>query len=194
MCIVGQPAPETVCDAVVHGKDFHDAYNLADLKGQYVFLFFYPLDFTFVCPSEIIAFQEKLHEFEQRNCQVIGASIDSKFSHHAWLQQERKKGGIQGVTYPLLADVTKTVSRSFGVLDEEEGIAKRGQFIIDKEGIIRHVLINDLGIGRSVDEGIRLLDALQFTEKHGEVCPANWKPGEKAMKADQQGLEDYFGK
>ena len=192
MCLIGKEAPEAVADAVIEGKEIQENYNLADLRGKYVLLFFYPADFTFVCPSELHAFQTALPEFEKRGCQVVGASVDGKYSHYAWLQKPKKEGGIKGVTYPILADITKVISRNFGVLNEEKGIAYRGLFLIDKEGIVRHSLINDFPLGRSVEEALRILDALKHTEKNGEVCPADWKVGEKAIKADHQGLKDYF--
>ncbi|MCK4934667.1 MAG: peroxiredoxin, partial [Simkaniaceae bacterium] len=154
--------------------------------------FFYPLDFTFVCPTELIAFQEKLEEFSKRNCQVIGCSVDSPYSHLAWIKTPRNKGGIEGITYPLVSDLQKTISKDYQVLNEEEGVAYRGLYLIDKKGVIRHLLINDLPLGRSVDEVLRLLDALIFFEVNGEVCPANWHAGEKTMKPTQEGLAEYF--
>jgi alkyl hydroperoxide reductase subunit AhpC len=153
-------------------------------------LFFYPLDFTFVCPTELIAFSERVKEFEALNCAVVGASVDSKFSHLAWTQQPRKKGGLGGLNYPLLADLTKKISSDFGVLIEKDGIALRGTFIIDPKGTVRHIQINDLGVGRSVDETLRLLEGFQFADEHGEVCPAGWKKGEKTI--DPSKAEDYF--
>jgi peroxiredoxin (alkyl hydroperoxide reductase subunit C) len=179
---VTMPAPDFAATALV-GEEFKNI-KLSDYKGKYVVLYFYPLDFTFVCPTEIIAFDEKLAEFKKRNTEVLGVSVDSQFSHLAWNKLERTKGGLGGVRYPLIADLNKNISRSYGVLLEDAGIALRGLFIIDKEGIVRHLLVNDLPLGRSVDEAIRVLDALQFVEKHGEVCPANWQPGEATMKPD----------
>ena len=157
-------------------------------------LYFYPLDFTFVCPTEIIAFQDSLEEFTKRNAVVLGVSVDSVFSHLAWNAQSRKEGGLGGVTYPLIADLNKEIARKYGVLLEDAGVALRGLFLIDKEGVIRHCVINDLPLGRSIPEAIRVLDALQFVEQHGEVCPANWKPGEVSMKADPKGSKEYFSK
>jgi len=154
-------------------------------------LFFYPLDFTFVCPTEIISMSDRMEEFELRNAQVLGVSVDSQFSHIAWRNTPRKKGGIGEITYPLVSDLDKSISRQYGVLVEKPGIALRGLFIIDKLGKIRHITINDLPLGRNVDEVLRVLDAIQFNEKHGEVCPANWKQGDKGMKPDQKGLENY---
>lgn len=187
--LIGKKAPAFKTKAVVN-KQICD-FSLDDHRGKYLF-FFYPLDFTFVCPTELHAFQDRLKEFEERNALVIGASVDSVYSHLAWASTPKAKGGIEGVTYPLVSDLNKTIAKSYGVLKEEDGIAYRGQFLIDKQGIIRHQLINDLPIGRSVDEALRILDALIFHEKHGEVCPANWKNGAKSMKATNEGLATYF--
>ncbi len=189
--LVGKKAPEFNLKAVVKGK-IEDQYSLASLKGKYVILFFYPLDFTFVCPTELHAFQDKLKEFEERGAQVVGCSVDSCFSHSAWLNTPRSKGGIQGVEYPILSDINKSVCKAYDVLKEDEGIAYRGLFLIDKQGIVRHQVVNDLPLGRSVDEALRMMDALIFFEKHGEVCPANWQTGKKSMRATQEGLSDYF--
>lgn len=191
MVLVTQQAPDFDVKAVKETQVI-DSFKLSDYRGKYVVLFFYPLDFTFVCPTELHAFQEELAEFEKRNVQVVGASTDSHFSHLAWLNTPKAQGGIQGVQYPIIADFNKTVSRDYGVLLEGAGIALRGLFLIDKEGIVQHQLINNLPLGRSVDEVLRLVDALQFTEKYGEVCPANWSEGKKAMKADNAGLKKYF--
>ncbi len=191
--LVSKPAPAFSADAVVSGSEFASDFTLSQFKGnKYVVLFFYPLDFTFVCPTELHAFQEKLADFEARNTQVIGVSVDSKFSHHAWLNTPKSKGGIEGVKYPLVSDLNKTIARDYDVLFEDAGIAFRGLFLIDKEGIVQHQLVNNLPLGRNVDEAIRLIDALQFTEEHGEVCPANWNKGDKAMVPDQNGLESFF--
>lgn len=191
MSLVGKKAPEFKAKAVVKDK-FLDNFCLSDFLGKYVVFFFYPLDFTFVCPTELHAFQEKLKEFEKRNTQLIGCSVDSCFSHAAWLSTPKCKGGIEGVSYPIVSDINKSISKSYQVLKEEDGIAYRGLFLIDREGIVRHQLVNDLPIGRSVDEVLRLIDALTFHEKNGEVCPANWKSGAKGMKADNDGLVEYF--
>ena len=192
MCVaVQKKAPDFKAEAVVDGE--FKTVSLEDYKGKYVVLFFYPLDFTFVCPTELHAFQERLSEFESRNTQVIGVSVDSKFSHYAWLNTPKSKGGIEGVKYPLVADLTKEISKNYGVLLEDAGVALRGLFLIDREGIVRHITINDLPLGRNIDEVLRLIDALQYTEEHGEVCPANWEKGKKAMKPSQDGLEEYFG-
>lgn len=191
MLLIGKKAPEFKAKAVVKDK-LYDHFCLSDFLGKYIVFFFYPLDFTFVCPTELHAFQEMSQEFEKRNAQVIGCSVDSCFSHLAWLNTPKEKGGVQGITYPLISDLNKAISRSFSVLKEDEGIAYRGLFLIDKEGIIRHQLINDLPLGRSVDEALRLLDALIFHEKHGEVCPANWTPKQKSMKPTSEGIIEFF--
>jgi peroxiredoxin 2/4 len=190
--LVGKKAPYFEGDAVV-GNDFKKI-TLNDFKGKYVCLFFYPLDFTFVCPTELHAFSDKIDEFKKRNCEVIACSVDSKFSHMAWLKTPRNKGGIEGVKYPIISDLHKTIARSYGTLFEDDGVAFRGLFLINKDGIVEHVTINNLPLGRNVDEYIRLLDAMQFHAEHGEVCPANWKKGETGMKADNKGLEDWFAK
>lgn len=191
MTLVGKKAPEFQSKAVIKDQIVED-FCLSDFSGKYIVFFFYPLDFTFVCPTELHAFQKKLEEFEQRGAQVIGCSVDSHFSHLAWLNMPVAKGGIQGVTYPLVSDLNKTIAKDFEVLKEDEGVAYRGLFLIDKEGVVRHQLVNDLPLGRSVDEALRLLDALAFHEKNGEVCPANWKTGALAMKPNEKGLAEYF--
>jgi len=189
--LVGKKAPEFVAKAVVEQKIVED-FSLTDLKGNYVVFFFYPLDFTFVCPTELHAFQEKAEEFKKRDAHVVGCSVDSWFSHLNWLNTPKSKGGIEGVKYPIVSDLTKSIARDFDVLKEDEGIAYRGLFLIDKEGVVRHQIVNDLPLGRSTDEALRMLDSLIFFEKHGEVCPANWQQGEKAMKPDQEGLVKYY--
>jgi len=191
--LVGKKAPDFKATAVVNGNDFKEV-KLSDYHGKYVVMFFYPLDFTFVCPTELHAFQEKLDTFKKLNCQVLGVSIDSHFSHMAWLNTPKTEGGIKGVTYPVIADIHKTIARDYDVLIPEAGVALRGTFLIDKNGVVQQQTINNLPLGRSVDEMIRLLEALQYTETHGEVCPANWKKGETAMKATQDGLKSYFKK
>lgn len=190
--LVGKNAPDFKATAVVNG-DFKQV-SLSDYRGKYVLLFFYPLDFTFVCPTEMHAFQEKLDTFKKLNTEVIGVSVDSQFSHLAWLNTKREDGGIEGVKYPIVADINKTIARDYDVLIPDAGVALRGAFLIDKQGKVRQQTINDLPLGRNVDELIRLVEALQFHEEHGEVCPANWKKGDKAMKADQAGLKAYFKK
>ena len=190
--LVGKPAPEFNVKAVVNGGEIVDSYTLSSLRGKYVLLFFYPLDFTFVCPTELHAFQEKLAEFEKRNVQVLGCSVDSWHSHVAWLNTPKALGGIQGVTYPILSDFHKTISRDYDVLKESLGASYRGLFLIDKAGIVKHQLVNDTDLGRSIDEAVRMVDALQHTEKYGEVCPANWKSGDEAMKASRASVVEYF--
>lgn len=189
--LIGKQAPQFKASAVV-GKKIVSDFSLQNFLGRYVVFFFYPLDFTFVCPTELHAFQQELSNFEKRGAQVVGCSVDSANSHYAWLCTPKARGGIEGVTYPLVADLTKSIARDYHVLKEDEGIAYRGLFILDKQGIVRHQLVNDLPLGRSVAEALRTLDALMFYEANGEVCPANWKQGDKTMKPTQQGLEDYF--
>ena len=192
MSLVGKRFPEFTAKAVVN-RSFHNDFSLTQYTGKYVVFFFYPLDFTFVCPTELHAFQEKSKEFADRNAVVVGCSVDSCYSHFAWLSVPKEKGGIDGIEYPLVSDLNKTISKSFGVLKEDEGIAYRGLFLLDRNGIVRHQLINDLPLGRSVDEVLRILDALIFFENNGEVCPANWKVGCKGMKPTDAGLKQYFG-
>ena len=204
--LIGKKAPSFKTDAVINGGEFAENFSLEQYQGKKeVIFFFYPLDFTFVCPTELLAFQEKLAEFEKRNVQVVGCSIDSKFSHWAWINTSKNNGGIQGVTYPIVSDLSKTIAENYGVLAgeydiDEEGnsefsgapVAYRGLFLIDKKGVIRHCVINDLPLGRNVDEAIRMVDALQHFENHGEVCPANWNEGEAAMIPDADGVASYL--
>jgi len=193
MIQIGQKAPDFKAAAVMEDGSFKDI-SLSDYKGKYVVLFFYPLDFTFVCPTEIVAFSDTAGEFQKRGVQVLGASIDSKFSHLAWRKTPKKEGGLGDIKYPLLADVTKEISRKYNVLLEDAGIALRGLFLIDKEGTLRHMVVNDLPLGRSVEEALRMIDALQYFEKNGEVCPANWKPGSDTIKPDVEKSKQYFSK
>jgi len=190
--LVGNKAPDFEAEAVFD-QEFIKV-KLSDYIGKkYVILFFYPLDFTFVCPTEITAFSDRHSEFEKLNTEVLGVSVDSVFSHLAWVQTDRKSGGLGDLNYPLISDVTKSISKSFGVLIHDQGIALRGLFIIDKEGVIQHSTINNLGIGRSVDETMRTLQALQYIQENpDEVCPAGWKPGEKSMKPDPKLSKEYF--
>jgi peroxiredoxin (alkyl hydroperoxide reductase subunit C) len=190
--LVGRPAPDFNEAAVVNGSTFVDSCQLSSYRGKYVVLFFYPLDFTFVCPTELHAFQEKIDEFKKRNVEVLGCSVDSKFSHFAWLNTSRSKGGIQGVTYPLISDINKTIAKDYDVLTPDGSVALRGLFLIDREGVVKHQVVNDLGLGRNIDEVLRIVDALQFTEEFGEVCPANWNKGDKTMKPTDEGLKEYF--
>lgn len=204
--LVGKKAPSFSANAVVNGNEIVENYSLDQFLGKkYVVLFFYPADFTFVCPTELIAFQDSLGEFESRDVAVVAASTDSAFSHWKWLQTPQNDGGIQGVTYPIVSDQTLMISSNYDVLagemdynDEGEPTfvgnpqAYRGLFLIDKDGIVRHQVVNDMPLGRNVEEVIRLVDALQFTEEHGEVCPANWKKGKEGLKATQEGISDYL--
>lgn len=206
--LVGKKAPSFKAPAVVNGGEMVEGFSLDQYIGKkYVIFFFYPADFTFVCPTEILAFEEKMNEFEKRNVAVVGCSVDSQFSHWKWLQTELKDGGIKGVKYPLVADQAKTIAENYNVLAGEyeyaedgeisfEGIpmAYRGLFLIDKEGVVRHQVVNDMPLGRSVDETLRMVDALQYFEKHGEVCPADWHPGDDALQATQEGVAEYLGK
>jgi peroxiredoxin (alkyl hydroperoxide reductase subunit C) len=208
MTLVTRKAPEFSAPAAINGNETVDNFSLQQYLGsKYVLFFFYPKDFTFVCPSELIAFQAKLAEFEKRDVAVVGCSTDTEQTHLAWLNTEKNNGGIKGITYPLVADVDKTIATNFGVLageyDYNEAgqlafngipVALRGTFLIDKEGIVRHGSVNDLPLGRSIDEFLRLVDALQFTEEHGEVCPANWKEGEDGMVATADGVANYLTK
>jgi peroxiredoxin 2/4 len=191
MSLIGQKAPEFKAKAVIKDK-IYDDFCLSEYNGKYIVFFFYPLDFTFVCPTELHAFQERLKDFEKRNAMVVACSVDSSYSHLAWLNVPKSKGGILGVTYPIVSDLNKHISRNYEVLKEDEGVAYRGLFLIDRDEVIRHQLVNDLPLGRSVDEALRMLDALIFHEQNGEVCPANWKSGAKAMKPTEQGVADYF--
>lgn len=204
--LVGKKSPSFSAKAVINGGEIVDNFSLEQYLGKkYVLFYFYPADFTFVCPTELIAFQNKIAEFEKRNVAVVGCSTDSEFSHWKWLQTEKKDGGIKGVKYPLVADLSKTISENFDVLagtyDYNEAgqaiffgtpQAYRGLFLIDKQGIVRHQLVNDMPIGRSVEEALRVIDALQFHEENGDVCPADWQKGDKGMKASQDGVAAYL--
>ncbi len=189
--LVGKQAPDFTATAV-YGQDFKDI-KLSQFRGKNVVLFFYPLDFTFVCPTELHAFQDKLSEFKERNVEVLGCSVDSQFSHLAWLSTPKNKGGIEGVKYGLVADVGGRIASSFDVLSEGN-VAFRGLFLIDKDGIVRHQVVNDLPLGRSVDEALRMVDSLIHFEKNGEVCPANWTKGDTAIKATKESVSDYLAK
>jgi len=190
--LVTQQAPDFVATAVTADNHFEEI-KLANYRGRYVVLFFYPLDFTFVCPSEILAFNRKLPEFREKNCELIGVSVDSHFTHLAWKQTEVRQGGIGDIQYPLVSDIKKEIARAYGVL-HDDSVALRGLFLIDPNGVVRHAVVNDLPLGRNVDEALRMLDALQFTEEHGEVCPANWHAGEEAMKPTAAGVAAYLSK
>lgn len=189
--LVGRMAPHFKAKAVVINRIVSD-FTLSQFKGKKVVLFFYPLDFTFVCPTELHAFQEHLMDFKRRNTEVLACSVDSPFSHIAWLSVPKRKGGIEGIEYPLISDLNKTIAADYGVLSQEEGIAFRGLFLIDDKGIVRHQVVNDLPIGRSIEETLRVIDALEHHEAHGEVCPANWQVGKKALRPTAEALESYF--
>jgi peroxiredoxin (alkyl hydroperoxide reductase subunit C) len=205
--LIGKKAPQFKAKAVINGNDVIEGFSLDQFVGKKdVIFFFYPLDFTFVCPTELIAFQEKLAEFEKRGVAVVACSVDSEFSHWAWLNTEMKNGGIKSVKYPIVSDLTKTISYNYGVLAGDydyddngnlvflgDAVAFRGLFLIDKNGIVRHSVINDLPLGRSVDEALRMVDALHHYEEYGEVCPANWHEGDKALKATAEGVAAYLG-
>ncbi|CAL8388663.1 unnamed protein product [Arctogadus glacialis] len=189
---IGKPAPAFTTTAVVNGE-FKDV-SLSSYQGKYVILFFYPLDFTFVCPTEIVAFSDRAEEFRKIGCEVLGASTDSQFSHLAWINTPRKQGGLGPMNIPLLADLTHSISRDYGVLKEDQGIAYRGLFVIDDKGILRQITINDLPVGRSVDETLRLVQAFQHTDKFGEVCPAGWQPGHDTIVPDIKKSKEFFSK
>jgi peroxiredoxin (alkyl hydroperoxide reductase subunit C) len=189
--LVGKEAPDFKAQAVMPDGSFQEV-SLAEMRGKYVMLFFYPLDFTFVCPTEIIAFSDRAADFEALGVQLIGASVDSHFSHLAWRNTPRSDGGLGDIQYPLLADLNKQISQAYDVL-LPDGIALRGLFLIDKEGIVRHQVVNDLPLGRSVDEALRMVKALQYFEVKGEVCPANWQEGARTIKPDPTGSKDFFG-
>jgi len=192
--LVGKQAPDFTAAAVINGGEIVENFKLSSYKGKHIVLFFYPLDFTFVCPTELHAFQDKIEEFKKRGVEVIGVSVDSQFSHWAWLNTPKTKGGIEGVKYPLVADINKTISQDYDVLVEGAGIAYRGLFLIDPEFNVRHQVVNDLPLGRSIDEALRMVDALQFFEKNGEVCPADWHKGDEGLVATQEGIASFLGK
>ncbi|MFQ6604575.1 MAG: peroxiredoxin [Fidelibacterota bacterium] len=208
--LVTKPAPDFTATAIMPDNSFKDI-SLSDYKGQKVVLFFYPLDFTFVCPTEIIAFSHRIEEFKKRGVQVLGCSVDSKYSHWAWRQTPENKGGIGEINYPLIADIDKSIARKYDVLvdskpafvETEDGEyetsvdgskALRGSFLIDEDGIVRHAVINDLPLGRNIDEMLRMIDALAFNQKHGEVCPAGWEEGQEGMKENAEGVATYLEK
>ncbi len=190
--LVTKKAPDFTADAVMADNSFGQV-TLSSYKGKYVYLLFYPLDFTFVCPSEILAFNKELDEFKKRNCEVIAVSVDSKFTHLAWKNTKIEDGGIGQVQFPMVADLNKEITKAYGI-EHPASVALRGLFLIDPTGTVRHCVINDLPLGRSVDEALRMLDALQFTDTHGDVCPANWKQGDEAMKPTAEGVASYLAK
>jgi len=190
--LVGRKAPDFTAAAVLADGTIVEDFNFSKhIEGKYAVLFFYPLDFTFVCPSELIAFDHRIEAFKKRNVEVIGCSIDSHFTHNAWRNTPVNEGGIGAVKYPLVADIKHEICRAYDV-EAEGGVAFRGSFLIDKDGIVRHQVVNDLPLGRNIDEMIRMVDALQFCEEHGEVCPAGWKEGDKGMKATPEGVAEYL--
>ncbi len=189
--LVGKNAPDFTAQAVLTDGSFKEI-KLSDYRGKYVVLYFYPLDFTFVCPSEIIAFDNHLDEFTERNTEVIGVSVDSHFTHHAWRNTEVDKGGIGQIKYSLVADLTKSIAQDYDVLTADGAVAYRGLFLIDKEGVVRHQIVNDLPLGRNIHEALRMVDALQFHEEHGEVCPANWHKGKEGMRPSAEGVAAYL--
>ncbi|MGA0058170.1 MAG: peroxiredoxin [Planctomycetota bacterium] len=189
--LVGKQAPDFTATAVMADGSFQEV-KLSDYKGKYVVLFFYPLDFTFVCPSEIIAFHNHVGAFQERNCEVLGVSVDSHFTHAAWRNTPVENGGIGAIDYPLIADLTKSIAADYDVLTGNGAVAFRGLFLIDTNGMVRHQIVNDLPLGRNVEEAIRMVDALQFHEQHGEVCPANWKKGKAGMKPNAEGVASYL--
>ena len=190
--LVGKQAPTFSAPAVMADGSINGDFSLDDYQGKHIVLFFYPLDFTFVCPTELIAFSHRIEEFEKRGVQVIGCSIDSQFTHLAWRNTAIDDGGIGAVKYPLVADVKHQICRAYDVELEAAGVALRGSFLIDKEGIVRHQVINDLPLGRDIDEMLRMVDALQFNEEHGEVCPAGWNKGDKGMVGSTEGVASYL--
>ncbi len=191
--LVAKEAPDFVAPAVMPNNVIEESFRLSDLRGKYVVLFFWPLDFTFVCPTEIIAHDHRIDQFNERSVEVVGVSIDSQFTHFAWRETPVDKGGIGRVQFPIVADVKHEITRAYGIEHPDAGVAMRASFLIDKEGVVQHQVVNNLPIGRNVDEMLRVVDALQFTEEHGEVCPAGWQKGEKGMKPTANGVSDYLG-
>lgn len=191
--LVGKPAPDFTAGAVLGNGDIVDEFNLsASIKGKKAVIFFYPLDFTFVCPSELIAFDHRIEEFQKRGVEVIGVSIDSVFTHNAWRNTPVNEGGIGAVKYPLVADVKHEICQAYDVEFDAAGVAFRGSFLIDEDGVVRHQVVNDLPLGRNIDEMLRMVDALSFHQQHGEVCPAGWKDGDKGMDASPNGVASYL--
>ncbi len=192
--LVGKAAPDFTAAAVLANGDIVEDFNLkAHLKGSYGLVFFYPLDFTFVCPSEILAYSNRVPQFEKLNVKVVAVSVDSQYTHSAWRNTAPNDGGLGLVKFPMVADMTKQIARDYDVLIEDQGVALRGTFLIDKDGIVRHQVVNDLALGRNADEALRMVDALQFHEENGEVCPAGWNKGDEGMKADAKGVASYLG-
>ncbi|AVJ56420.1 alkyl hydroperoxide reductase [Idiomarina sp. OT37-5b] len=193
--LVGRKAPDFTAAAVLGSGEIVENFKLSDhIKGKKAVIFFYPLDFTFVCPSELIAFDKRLEEFNKRGVEVIGVSIDSQFTHNAWRNTSTDAGGIGQVKYPLVADVRHSICKAYDVEHPEAGVAFRGSFLIDEDGVVRHQVVNDLPLGRNIDEMLRMVDALNFHQKHGEVCPAGWEEGKEGMKDNPEGVAAYLSK
>lgn len=190
--LVGRKAPEFTAPAVLPSGEIVENFSLADCKGQYTVLFFWPLDFTFVCPTEILAHDRRLEDFKSRGVEIIGVSIDSQYTHFAWRNTPVKEGGIGPVRFPMVADVKHEIARAYGIAHPEEGVALRASFLIDRDGIVQHQVVNNLPLGRNVDEMLRMVDALQFTETHGEVCPAGWHKGDDGMAPTPDGVANYL--
>jgi peroxiredoxin (alkyl hydroperoxide reductase subunit C) len=191
--LVTEQAPDFTAVAATADHGIDEEFRLSSSRGKYVILLFYPLDFTFVCPTEILAFDERIEDFRQRECEVIGVSVDSQFTHLAWRKTPRDQGGIGEIRFPLIADLDKSIARNYGVL-LNDSVALRGLFLIDRDGIVRHATVNDLPLGRNVDEALRVLDALRFHETRGEVCPANWQEGKPGMSPTAEGVAEYLTK
>jgi peroxiredoxin (alkyl hydroperoxide reductase subunit C) len=191
--LVTQPAPDFTATAVLADNTFDDTFTLSALRGKYVILFFYPHDFTFVCPTEILAFDEALDEFQKRDTEIVGVSVDSHYTHAAWKRTPVDDGGIGPIRFPLVSDLDRSIARDYGVL-LDEGAALRGLFLIDREGVVRHALVNDIPLGRNVNEALRTLDALRFHELRGDVCPANWNEGDEGLAETHDGVVDYLSK
>ncbi len=189
--LVTKDAPDFTAPAVMPDGTIKDDFKLSDLKGKYVVVFFWPLDYTFVCPSEIIAHDHRMAQFKEKGVEVVGVSIDSQFTHYAWRNTEIKDGGIGAVEFPMVADINHSITQAYGI-EHPGGVALRATFLIDKDGVVQHQTVNNLPLGRNVDEMLRLVDALQFTETHGEVCPAGWQKGDDGMKATTEGVADYL--
>ena len=189
--LVNKQAPDFTAAAVLGDGSIVDAFQLSSLRGKYVVLFFWPLDFTFVCPSEIIAHNNRMDKFRELGVEVVGVSIDSQFTHHAWRSTPVETGGIGAVEFTMVADVKHEITRAYGI-EHEDGVALRASFLIDRAGVVQHQVVNNLPLGREVDEMVRLVEALQFTEEHGEVCPAGWRKGQKGMKASAEGVASYL--
>ncbi|MBV5672221.1 peroxiredoxin [Pseudomonas aeruginosa] len=189
--LVNKQAPDFTAAAVLGDGSIVDAFQLSSLRGKYVVLFFWPLDFTFVCPSEIIAHNNRMDKFRELGVEVVGVSIDSQFTHHAWRSTPVEKGGIGAVEFTMVADVKHEITRAYGI-EHEDGVALRASFLIDRAGVVQHQVVNNLPLGREVDEMVRLVEALQFTEEHGEACPAGWRKGQKGMKASAEGVASYL--